>query len=195
MARFEVAQAKTKAAEGGYSNDPTDRGGETLYGISRVNNPTWRGWELVDIFKKSNYFIKSVTTSKALKTAADDFYEKNYWDALRLWDVQGQDMASAAYDMAVNCGIVPAIICIQRAANFLNRSGDVFDELVVDGRIGEKTISAMNALYLGKEEEAFVVVFQALRLSRYVDITEDDGKQDKYARGWLNRLHIKTEAF
>ena len=35
-------------AEGFYSNDIDDSGGETLYGIARNKNPKWLGWKIVD---------------------------------------------------------------------------------------------------------------------------------------------------
>ena len=41
MAEFSEAFTQTAAHEGGYSNDPLDRGGETYRGIARVHHPDW----------------------------------------------------------------------------------------------------------------------------------------------------------
>lgn len=40
--------------EGGYVNDPDDKGGETYKGIARKFNPDWKGWKIID--KSSNFF-------------------------------------------------------------------------------------------------------------------------------------------
>jgi len=36
MAKFKISHERTGGFEGGYVNDPDDRGGETAFGIARV---------------------------------------------------------------------------------------------------------------------------------------------------------------
>ena len=48
MAVFEKAFAKTIKAEGGYVNNPNDRGGETYMGVTRKNYPNLKLWIIVD---------------------------------------------------------------------------------------------------------------------------------------------------
>lgn len=52
--------------EGGYSNHPSDYGGETIYGISRKYHPNWLGWKYLN------------NPTKALELAID-FYIQNYF--------------------------------------------------------------------------------------------------------------------
>ena len=52
MAIFNLAYKKLEVAEGGYVNDPDDKGGETYKGISRKANPNWAGWISIDQIKK-----------------------------------------------------------------------------------------------------------------------------------------------
>ena len=54
MADFRLAYKKIEAAEGGYVNDPDDKGGETYKGISRKANPDWDGWISIDQIKKAH---------------------------------------------------------------------------------------------------------------------------------------------
>ena len=48
MASFGEAFEHTMGMEGGYANDPQDVGGETFMGVSRVYNPGWYGWTIID---------------------------------------------------------------------------------------------------------------------------------------------------
>ena len=56
MAQFEPAFEKTMKFEGGYANNPADRGGETYRGIARKIWPGWNGWPLVDAAKQKAGF-------------------------------------------------------------------------------------------------------------------------------------------
>ena len=53
MANFQQAFQHTAAAEGGYSNNPKDKGGETYRGIARKYWPDWAGWIIVDEYKRN----------------------------------------------------------------------------------------------------------------------------------------------
>ena len=56
MANFEEAYYKTMGHEGGYTDDPSDVGGETYKGIARTYNPDWDGWTVKKKKKGSSYF-------------------------------------------------------------------------------------------------------------------------------------------
>jgi hypothetical protein len=45
---FDKAFEQIKRYEGGYGNDPSDAGGETYCGISRISHPNWPGWQFID---------------------------------------------------------------------------------------------------------------------------------------------------
>ena len=51
MADFEKAFAKIIKAEGGYVNNPNDKGGETYMGITRKNHSKLKMWKLIDELK------------------------------------------------------------------------------------------------------------------------------------------------
>ena len=57
MADFRLAYKKIEAAEGGYVNDPDDKGGETYKGISRKANPDWNGWINIGIVLNLMIFL------------------------------------------------------------------------------------------------------------------------------------------
>jgi hypothetical protein len=70
--------------EGGYVNDPTDRGGETNFGISK------RAYPAED--------MRSLTLARAV-----DLYRRDYWDALNL-DNYDAKPAIVMMDIAINHG-------------------------------------------------------------------------------------------
>lgn len=71
--------------EGEYSNDPSDPGGETKYGISK------RAYPELD--------IKSLTKEDAAR-----IYYRDYWQPLDC-DSRPDDLAMSVFDAGVNCGI------------------------------------------------------------------------------------------
>ena len=111
MADFNKSFDKVILAEGGYVNDPDDAGGETYLGISRKNNPTWAGWEVIDEIK-SKYGIKGITSRLkqdiALTNSAKLLYKMKYWDIMNLDKVKNQNIAHGLFDTAVNMGITKA---------------------------------------------------------------------------------------
>lgn len=81
--------------EGGYTNDPTDPGGETNWGISKRSYPG------VD--------IKNLTREGARGIYRQDFWDHLYADALP------DGVAFQLFDFAVNSGIQTAIRKLQAA--------------------------------------------------------------------------------
>jgi lysozyme family protein len=60
VAIFRISYDLTNQIEGGYVNDPDDKGGETYRGIARKKHPSWRGWYKVDDVKKQTSDVKSI---------------------------------------------------------------------------------------------------------------------------------------
>src|SRR5690606_35935067 len=109
MANFELAYAKTNANEGGYANDPIDRGGETYKGIARNHWPNWHGWVIIDKIKK----LHGTGVAKIDRMAAQDstlqrlvelFFKERFWDVHGLDNILHQRIAEEMYDTGVNMG-------------------------------------------------------------------------------------------
>lgn len=97
--------------EGGYVNDPTDKGGETNWGISK------RAYPDMD--------IKNLTKEKAKEIYRQDYWLKSYADKLPL------NVRYIHFDTAINMGR-------NRAARLLQES---IGGISVDGVIGNQTLS------------------------------------------------------
>lgn len=94
MAEFSEAYKLTSAHEGGYVNDPVDRGGETYRGIARVHHPDWSGWERVDAQRRKADVPKRLDRDAVLQKAVKVFYKHAYWDRFKGDDVPDQALAN-----------------------------------------------------------------------------------------------------
>ncbi len=145
--------------EGGYVNNPADRGGATKYGITEAVARA-NGF-------KGNMRDLPLDVAKAI-------YRKNYWTAPRFDQVNAISSAVAEelLDTGVNCGTGFAKPLLQRALNLLNNQGKAgFPDLEVDGVYGSETLGALKT-YLskrGKEgEKVLVRVLNIMQGQRYM---------------------------
>lgn len=92
---FDLAFDRLIGNEGGYTNDPTDPGGETQFGISKRSYPD------VD--------IKALT-----RDGAKAIYRRDFWARLDA-DHFADGVAFQVFDFAVNSGIETAVRYLQRA--------------------------------------------------------------------------------
>lgn len=120
MATFNDAFKKLTIAEGGYVNDSDDSGGETYRGVSRRYNPTWKGWDIVDNYKKRHRGVSlnnKLNADNELQKLVADLYKTNYWDIFELDDVPSQAVAYQMFDTCVNCGQYAAIKIAESCLN------------------------------------------------------------------------------
>lgn len=142
MASLEIAEAKTLKWEGGYCNVAGDRGGETIFGIARNMHPKLSLWNIMDTYKKgfesfskANYkeLEKQCLGNTDFKKQMDSFYREEFWDKIKGDCIESQHVANALYDFAVNSGVSRSVKSIQEVLG-----------VVVDGKLGNKTLEAIN---------------------------------------------------
>jgi lysozyme family protein len=185
MANFEQAYPIVSSNEGGYINDPEDKGGETYYGISRNNWPNWAGWIVIDKVKeeriiKDNEIIKDCVLVKLVS----DFFKKEFWDVNSLGNFLSQQIANELFDTGVNMGVEVAARLLQEALNLLNKNKRNYPDILVDGDIGPITLRLTNE---HRNPSALLKTLNGLQFVRYVKICERDPTQEKFFYGWLNR--------
>lgn len=109
--------------EGGYADNPVDRGGATVMGIS------------------SKYFPDQFTAVKTLldegkqaeaQALARDFYQKEFWEKSGADKIQDPTMAYAVFDTAVNSGIPKAQELYKMAGDDVNKFADARLQYVND---------------------------------------------------------------
>lgn len=178
---FQHAFEKVVGIEGRYSNDPKDSGGETMYGITAaVARANWYAGAMRDM---------------PLQTA-QDIYRRQYWDLLRLNDVDAlsPSIAYEMFDTAINQGVGVAGRFLQRALNALNREGSDYQDMVVDGIVGPGTMHALRAYLVRRGPEGEVVLVRALNALQgagYIELVERRPKDERFLFGWFfNRVEI-----
>ena len=136
---FDDIIEKVLEHEGGYVNDPTDRGGETKYGITKKFYPD------VD--------IKNLTLDQA-----KHIYHTDYWRRAKCDEIPPK-LRHIYFDMTVNFGKRGAVKVLQRAANAKNK-----DKIDVDGGLGPATLNAIQNLELER-----VRAYRVLRFANLVN--------------------------
>lgn len=162
----------TIKAEGGYVNDPTDRGGATKYGITQA------------VARANGY--SGDMRDLPLQTARD-IYKREYAVKPGFTDFPSE-IAAELFDTGVNMGTAKATQFLQRAVNALSGAG-----ITVDGKMGPATRNAVKT-YLASRSNAVDILLKALnglQCVRYIEIVEANPSQRKFINGWIaNRVEV-----
>lgn len=148
--------------EGGYANDPDDKGGCTMMGVT------------IKVYQK--YFGKD-KTCEDLKRITDDewleIFKDGYWKPWKADEIKNQSIAQLCVDMGWGSGPKTAIKKVQATLG-----------LKADGIVGPKTLAALNQV-------PSAGVFRKLWTMRYQWFQQiaKSGNNKKFLRGWLNRLN------
>jgi lysozyme family protein len=162
---FEKAFERTIIYEGGYSDNPYDSGGKTMYGITEktARDNGYKGK------------MKDLTLREA-----KEIYKDDYWNIIRLDEIDKESMQELMFDTAVNMGVHASVLFAQRAYNILNKKG-----IAVDGVIGPQTINAINN-YRYERDIAFWYI--SVRVEGYNKIVKSNEDQKVFIRGWGRRI-------
>jgi len=156
--RFEKLVGYVLKSEGGFVNDPHDKGGPTKCGIAlNFNNLICRQFGIVD----ANTMRDIMTPEIAKK-----IYFHKYWTSVGCERIASDRLAYIHFDCAVNCGVGAASSVLIHLTN-----GNKLPYFEAEGKNA--------ALW----EQAFKEYDEARR--RYYNRCRD---KDRYLKGWLNRL-------
>ena len=186
MSDFDKCFNNTMQKEGGYANNPQDKGLETYKGISRKNWPKWGGWQIIDNTKKTlldpptyntgsywswvAHLNRVLSENVATQNLVKEFYRVNFFG--NLGDILDQAVAEWVFDKWVNCGEI--------AKKWLQRAAGVDD----DGAIGPATIAAVNACY----GPTIVARCNEQAKTYYDAIISRDPLQEQFRHSWYSRL-------
>jgi lysozyme family protein len=165
--------------EGGYSNNPADRGGETNWGVTEATARRFGYTQPMRIMTRPQ---------------AVEIYMQLFWRN-RFSLIASQGMQSLAYtclDFGVNSGPGRPAEALQRALNALNGRQKRWEDVVVDGDIGHKTLTALThaAFTLPDAEVLLSFVVNSLRVAFVMNLAERDERQETFMLGWLRRYQL-----
>ena len=179
----EMGKLLSPDREGFYSNDPNDRGGETIFGIARRRWPGWHAWAIVDSRKTANE-LETLKANVAFLSAVEDFYRHNFWEPSGA-DKLGK-IGPLVFDAAVNHGVEQSVKLLQQALNVLNEQGKRWSDVEEDGDFGPQTAVAVAAA-MSRFQDDLLWSLITIRGAFYIGLARRDQTQEKYFRGWMKR--------
>lgn len=161
--------------EGGYVNNPDDRGGETIWGITAA---TARRFGF-------NGPMRTMPRAEAVR-----IYRTRYWDGPGFAAVAALSVpvAEELFDTGVNMGPAVAGTMLQRSLNALNRQGADYADLKADGDVGPATVKATAAYLKVRGPEGERVLLKALNVlqgEHYIALAEGRAANESFVYGWL----------
>lgn len=176
---FDAEFEKVVLVEGGYSDNPFDSGGQTMFGITiAVARANGYHGEMKDM---------PLATAKAI-------YRAQYWDINKLDEVStiSSVIAHEMFDTGVNMGTGRAALFLQRALSRLNRRGRDYPDVSIDGQVGPMTISALSSFLAVRRrptesESVLVELLNDQQGAHYLDLTEQEvqDKDEEFLYGWV----------
>jgi lysozyme family protein len=168
---FEAAIAVVLKHEGLFSNDLSDPGGATNYGISLR---FLRAAGIDGSMNRSDHIgIEDIEALNPDKAKA--IYYKYFWKKYNINYIASQTIATSLMDMAVLIGGNEAIILMQLALKTVN----------ADGILGIKSIAAINS---ANEKQLNYDFKEQCRL-HFLDLTAKNVKLKVFYDGWINRVN------
>lgn len=177
----------TISLEGDYVNDEDDRGGETRFGITYYTA------------NKYLTYAEDYSWAGDMKTLpltlAQDIYAYEYYSRPKIYLIaeKSELLAKEVFDSAVNMGVTAPIKFFQRLLNVFNNKQSYYKDIVVDGYLGQETMTAYSKLCARRGEASVENVFynalNAMQCVRYIDIAEGNPSQESFVWGWIaNRV-------
>ncbi|EEZ6117968.1 hypothetical protein OZ488_001351 [Escherichia coli] len=160
--------------EGGYVNDPNDRGGETNMGITIA---TWRAYAPIDLGIEAT----SSTLRNMTKEQAEIIYYNHYWEPKGFCKLENTKVALMVYDWTITSGRAVKQIRKMLHDEYNNR-------LIVNNIMDDDMIHCINAV---EDQEQLLSRIAEIRKDYYRSLTITNGEpnaQIKFLNGWINRV-------
>jgi lysozyme family protein len=166
MSNFDTALAYTIGNEGtAFTNNPNDPGRATKYGITIATLRRWR--QSQNLSATTIEDVQNLTYDEAAQ-----IYQAYYWNEIGLDQISDPRIATAIFDLGVNCGPSVAVQWAQRTVG-----------VATDGKLGPESAAALNQCGLVQ----FFANFIAQAQSHYISDVIADPTQIQFLKGWLAR--------
>lgn len=170
--------------EGGYSNHPADRGGETIYGVTK-NVAVEAGWK-----GTMRTFPKQCESTEAV--CADRIYYENYMEKpgyipfMKVSPAISEELVNTA----VNMGPSRPNRWLQESLNEVCVPSVSAKKLIVDGKLGKNTfglfVTCRDKVGYKKFCLTMLGKLDGKQKSRYDAIVRANPSQKVFYRGWIN---------
>ena len=167
MAKLDPLAKFILSFEGGYVNDPKDRGGATNMGVTIA---TWKaqGYDKNGDGKIDVKDLRIISVADAI-----NIMRKNYWNRWKADQINDQNLANTLVDWVWGSGKNGIVIPQQMLG------------VTADGIVGPNTIKALNDVYA----PAFFEKLRKRRLQYIDNIIKKDRTQKRFQAGWYRRIN------
>lgn len=163
MAKAELLMPFILKWEGGFVDDPLDRGGATNKGIT------------IGTFR--SFYGKNATVEQ-LKNITDGqwlhIFKSGYWDKWKANRISNQSIADICVDWAWASGTATSIKQVQRILG-----------VAVDGIVGNDTLTAINKA----DQRMLFDKIHSKRIEFVENIVKNRPSQTRFLKGWKNRIN------
>lgn len=167
-----VVRQEDSTLSGVITDTPGDLGGTTRFGITAASAPN---------LVTDGFFEKSMPAASALPIA-EGWYAEKYANPLLIAEINNQAVATALLSFAINQedsgGHGTAVRLIQQACS-----------ITADGTIGSQTVAVINA----QVPAILLANYCNAQIKHYEAIVAANPSQQKFLRGWLNRVKAVAE--
>lgn len=178
---FESVVDKVIAAEKGYVDHPSDKGGPTNFGITQT-------------VARANGYVGDMRLLPL--SLARTIYKKRYIVEPRFDQVSmiSEAIGTEMIDTGVNMGPATAAIWLQRWVNGFNAGGSRYADVFVDGRIGPVTLNSLQMFLEWRGKAGVTAMLRGLngvQAAKYLALAEADKSQRDFLFGWvMNRVEM-----
>jgi lysozyme family protein len=161
--------------EGGYSNHPADRGGETMWGVT------------IAVARANGYQgpMRQMPRDTAVAIYRRQYVERPGFDLII---PISEAIAEELVDTGINMGPSWPSIWLQQWLNALNDGGKLYRDIAEDGAVGPGTAAALKALIAKRGVEGERAVLKGLNADqavRYKSIARSRAANEAFVFGWL----------
>lgn len=165
MADLDTALGYLLEEEGGWSDNPNDKGGKTQWGVTQAVYDDYR----TRLKKQTKQSVSKITQAEAR-----ELYDILYWRAASC-DRLPWPISYVTFDAAVNSGVNRAVRWTQGGLR-----------VAQDGRVGPNTIAAAQAAVDAGNSEAIVGIVDQ-RVQFLVALVRRVSSQLEFLLGWWRR--------
>lgn len=173
MADFKLALQKTLVHEGGYQNNPDDKGNW----YNGINYGTKYGITPEDV---AHYFPALIGDPNCVRNLTSDqagvIFAAGYWKDLYS-QINDQPVAEKLFDMGVLMGVKTAVRLLQ-----ITLQNEI--AIVPDGDFGPETLGDVNQA----DPADLLSRYRVTLINHCVNIMNNNPQESQFVRGWITRI-------